>query len=44
MIEELKQRLHAKAEGIYNFLDVNDRYQLNIKDARKEVEGPKINC
>ena len=30
------------AKSIYNFLDVNDRL-LNKKDARKKVEGLKIN-
>ena len=32
------------AENIYNFLDVNDKLQVEKKkDARKKVEGPKIN-
>ena len=31
------------AETIYNFLDVRISYQLNKNDAKKNVEGPKIN-
>ena len=32
------------AESIYNFLDVNDKLPVEKKkDARKKLEGPKIN-